>query len=451
MPRLDSKAILQGRRSRYSMTLILGTTVSVVCLIGMLGYLWLLALAGGAAAGIDGATGFVVSVVAAVVPVTILVPLILMLDRIEPEPGQVLFFAFVWGAGVAVVVSLVLNTWGQVNVAVPLFGPDMGDFMTTSLVAPLVEESAKGMVLLLLLWRRRQEIDSFTDGVIYAGMVATGFAFTENILYFLSSFFDGSLVATFAIRGLVAPFGHPLYTAMIGIGVAYAATRTGALRLFAPVVGWVAAVALHAMWNGSTFFGWYGLGAAYLVLFLVLVGILVVARNDRRAQIGAISRYLPPYIATGLVTPADITMLSSMSGRKRARAWAARNAGRRGRAAMKEYQLAATELALLHRKMDAGVPREDWKVRRDSFLALMHVARDAFLGRAPQPVAPAWTERPHDSGFLRRADFAHVIAQARAQQDYVPRHGGQQGQYRPGPPPQPGPPYPPGPPQQGPR
>ncbi|MFE3461534.1 PrsW family intramembrane metalloprotease [Nocardiopsis aegyptia] len=433
MPRLDSKAILQGRRSRYSMTLILGTTVSVVCLLGMLVYLWLLALAGGAAAGIDGATGFVVAVGAAVVPVTILVPLILMLDRIEPEPGQVLFFAFVWGAGVAVVVSLVLNTWGQVNLAVPLFGQDLGDYLTTSLVAPVVEESAKGTVLLILLWRRRQELDGFTDGVIYAGMVATGFAFTENILYFLSAFFDGTLVATFAIRGLVAPFGHPLYTAMIGIGVAYAATRTGALRMAAPFVGWVAAVALHGMWNGSTFFGWYGLGAAYLVLFVVLVGILVIARNDRRSQIGAISRYLPPYISTGLVTPADITMLSSMPGRRRAREWAGRNAGRRGRAAMKEYQLAATELALLHRKLDTGVPREDWKVRRDSFLALMHVARDAFLGRAPQPVAPAWTERPHDSGFLRRADFAHVIAQARAQQDYVPRHGQ------------------PGPPQQGPR
>ena len=90
---------------------------------------------------------------------------------------------------------------------------------------------------------------------------------------------------------------------------------------------------------------------------------------------------------------------------------------------MKEYQLAATELALLHQKLEAGLYRQDWKVRRDSFLALMHVARDTFLGRVPQPVAPGWAEKPTDSGFLRRADFAHVIAQARSQQEYVPRHG----------------------------
>ncbi|WP_460770857.1 PrsW family intramembrane metalloprotease [Nocardiopsis nanhaiensis] len=423
MPRLDSKAILQGRRSRYSMTLILGTTVSVVCMIGMFVYLWLLAMAGGAAAGIDGGTGFLVSVTTAIIPVTILIPLILMLDRLEPEPGWVLFFAFAWGAGVAVVASFVLNSWGMAYFAVPLFGEGAADFLTTSVVAPVVEESAKGLVLLILLWRRRHEIDTFTDGVVYAGMVATGFAFTENILYFLSAFFDGTLVATFALRGLIAPFGHPLYTAMIGLGVAYAAMRTGGFRFLAPIAGWVAAVLLHALWNSSTFFGWTGLGLAYLVLFAVLMGILGVAARDRRSQVAAIDRYLPPYISTGLVTLADLSMLSSMAGRRQAREWAARNAGPRGRKAMKEYQLAATELALLHQKLDAGLPREDWKVRRDSFLALMHVARDTFLGRLPQPVTPGWAENPTDSGFMRRADFAHVIAQTQAQQDYVPRHG----------------------------
>src|SRR5699024_6229783 len=162
--------------------------------LGMFIYLWMLALAGGEAAGIDGVTGFVISVVAAVVPVTILIPLILALDRLEPEPRSVLFFAFVWGAGVAVVASLLLNAWGMRSIAEPLFGAETGGVVTTSVVAPVVEESAKGAVLLILLWRRRYEIDTFTDGVVYGGMVALGFAFTENILYFLGAFFDGTLV-----------------------------------------------------------------------------------------------------------------------------------------------------------------------------------------------------------------------------------------------------------------
>ncbi|CAM3651152.1 hypothetical protein GCM10009799_11490 [Nocardiopsis rhodophaea] len=442
MPALDTKAILQGRKPGRSTSLTIGITVGTLCTLGMIGYLLLSGLAQG---GVHGILGFLLSLLAAVIPVAILIPLILLLDRLEPEPGSMLVFAFLWGAGVAVVVSFILNTLGMEAVAVPVFGADLGHMLSTSVGAPLVEESAKGIVLLLLLWRRRHEIDSFTDGVTYAAMVATGFAFTENVLYFLSSFFSEGffgLVFTFVLRGLVAPFGHPIYTSMIGIGVAYAAMNRGVLRFLAPVAGWVAAVLLHALWNGSTFFGWVGLGVAYLVLFFVLMGIVVIAVQDRRRQVEAISSYLPTYTPTGLVTPADIRMLSSMKGRRGARAWAQRNAGQRGRQAMKDYQLAATELALLHQRLDRGVARPHWEGRRDSFLALMHVAREAFLGRVQQPVAPGWAANPTDSGFLKRADFAHVIASAqdqRGQRPTPPRPTGggpaQQGRQGPGTPP----------------
>ncbi|GAB3212047.1 PrsW family intramembrane metalloprotease [Marinactinospora thermotolerans] len=423
MPVLDTKAILEGRRpGRHSVGLIVGITVSVICMALMLGYLLLGGLVGGGAAG---ALGFVVSLVAAIIPVTVLIPLILLLDRLEPEPATMLLFAFLWGAGVAVLVSLVLNTLGMELYAVPVFGEDLGSYLSAAVGAPLVEETAKGVVLLILLWRRRHEIDSYTDGVIYAGMVATGFAFTENISYFLTSFFESGfagLAFTFVLRGVIAPFGHPIYTAMIGLGVAYAAINRGPARFLAPVGGWIAAMLLHALWNGSTLFGWLGLGVAYLVLFFVLVMIIVVAVQDRRRQVAAIARHLPPYIPTGLVTPADIQMLSSMAGRRGARAWAQRTAGQAGRNAMRDYQLAATELALLHQRMERGVVRPQWWHRRDSFLALMHVAREAFIGRAAVPAAPVWAERPTDSGFLRRSDFAHVIERARSQRE-APRPG----------------------------
>lgn len=430
MPALDSKAILEGRKpGRHSVGLIVGTVLSILCMLLMLGYLLFIGFVGG---GTEGVVAFFVSLVAAVVPVTILIPLILLLDRLEPEPNSVLLFAFLWGAGVAVLASFLLNTLGMELYTVPVFGEDLGMFLTAAVGAPLVEESAKGLVLLLLLWRRRGEIDSATDGVIYAAMVATGFAFTENVSYFLSALFAegfGGFALTFVLRGLIAPLGHPLYTAMIGLGVAHAAMNRGASQLFMPFVGWVGAVALHALWNGSAAFGWPGLGLAYAVLFCVLVALIIGAVRDRHRQVAAISYYLPPYIPTGLVTPADIQMLSSMGGRKQARAWAQRNAGARGRRAMEDYQLAATELALLHRKIDRGVAQAEWWERRDAFLALMHVAREAFIGHALRPAAPTWAGRPTDSGFLRRSDFAHVIAQAHAQRGGPPQ---------PPPPPSPG-------------
>ena len=44
------------------------------------------------------------------------------------------------------------------------------------------------MFLVGLLIFRRREFDGIVDGIVYAGLVAAGFAFTENILYFGRAF-----------------------------------------------------------------------------------------------------------------------------------------------------------------------------------------------------------------------------------------------------------------------
>src|SRR6185369_13390618 len=99
------------------------------------------------------------------------------------------------------------------------------DNVELAVLAPVTEEASKGLFLLLLLWWRRAELDGVLDGIVYAGMVGVGFAFTENILY-LASAYDGSgdlgpggvhaLTGTFVVRCLVSPFAHPLFTACTG-------------------------------------------------------------------------------------------------------------------------------------------------------------------------------------------------------------------------------------------
>ena len=104
---------------------------------------------------------------------------------------------------------------------------------TTALavVAPVTEEASKGLFLLLLLWWRRDELDGLLDGIVYAGMVGIGFAFTENILY-LAAAYDGTdgagpggltaPRALFVVRCVFSPFAHPLFTTFTGIGVGLA-------------------------------------------------------------------------------------------------------------------------------------------------------------------------------------------------------------------------------------
>ena len=69
---------------------------------------------------------------------------------------------------------------------------------------------------------------------------------------------------------------------------------------------------------------------------------------------------MPGYEPTGLVTPQDITMLSSLRDRRLARNWALATGGLPAASAMGNYQLAATELALLHEKARRGVLGRRW-------------------------------------------------------------------------------------------
>ena len=122
-----------------------------------------------------------------------------------------------WGAGVAVLGALLLNTAGYELLTKPVFG-ERGELVTASVGAPLVEESLKGAVLFGFLWFRRHELDGLTDGIIYAGMVALGFAMMENIGYYMRAINQHNLEAVFIMRGVISPFGHPLFTSMTGLG-----------------------------------------------------------------------------------------------------------------------------------------------------------------------------------------------------------------------------------------
>jgi protease PrsW len=368
MPPLDPRAILAGRpTARPSVGTVVTIAVSSLCLVValtiMLG---------------EGATGVPAAVVLALVPLPLLLAGILALDRLEPEPPDALVAAFGWGAGVAVLLAMLLNTAGFDLVWAPMLGAELGRYAMTTITAPVVEELLKGAVLVGLLWFRRSELNGPTDGVIYGSMVALGFAVVENISYYAFAP-PGTLALTFTVRGIVSPLLHPLCTALTGIGVAAAALRpAGRSRLTPVLAGLLGATALHALWNASSAFGLAGLGAAYLVGVGVLVALAGVLHRDRRRIVRLIRTHLPQYQPTGVVTPSDIWMLSSLQRRHLARERVRSTLGRGPARALADYQQAATELALLHRRDSLGlVPADELAARRDPLLLLMHHARAA--------------------------------------------------------------------------
>ena len=302
----------------------------------------------------------------AAVPVGPLVGCFMWLDRYEPEPRNLLVAGLLWGAFVATAAALVFQGIGFVG------GASERDRL--AVVAPVTEEVTKGAFLLLLLWWRRHELDGILDGIVYAGMVGIGFAYTENILY-LAAAYDGTdglgpggttaLTGTFVLRCLVSPFAHPLFTVFTGIGVGLAiASRRMVVRVLAPPAGFAAAALLHGLWNASTLSSTADFFVVYGTLMLpALIAVAAFAIYRRRSERPMLTAALQDAAARGLLPATDIPWLVDLPARRHARRWARHHGGVHAERGMREYQAAAVELAYLHHRYLHGTAPDDFSVR----------------------------------------------------------------------------------------
>jgi RsiW-degrading membrane proteinase PrsW (M82 family) len=243
-----------------------------------------------------------------------------LLDRYDPEPWYALVMAIAWGGIAACGISALVNTLVAVVIPDP-----WGTLLSLVVSAPVMEEGTKGILVLGFFYFLRREFDGVVDGIIYATFVAIGFAAVENVIYYARAGLDGGiddLRATFVLRGLFFPWGHPLYTSMTGIGVGLAreAEKTW-IKWLAPVGGYTAAVTLHAIWNGSAAvlpqFGGVGVLGWCCSIFLWLLFVIaflgmVVWLVGRRGRI--IRDHLVDEVALGHITKAELEIVASAFG-----------------------------------------------------------------------------------------------------------------------------------------
>jgi protease PrsW len=179
-----------------------------------------------------------ISIVLGLVPLVIVFPVLAWLDRIEPEPRSSRIHALLWGACVAPLVAIIVNT---------AVGAAANEAVAAVVSAPVIEEIMKGLGVLWAV--RRREVDDVMDGIVYAGWVGLGFAITEDFLYFTNAHESGQLAGVFIVRALLTPFAHPLFTAWIGLAVGIAVHRRRSV--LTAWWGLLLAIGTHAMWNGS--------------------------------------------------------------------------------------------------------------------------------------------------------------------------------------------------------
>ena len=200
----------------------------------------------------------------ALVPLTIL----WFLDRRERESPWLFAAAFLWGGLIATALALPFNTaffklmdeWlAHHPMIAVILGPEASLMLAAPISAPIAEEFAKALGVLLLFWLLRAEFDNMRDGLVYGALVGLGFTWFEAALYVANVYakfgvaaYGLQLGARYALFGLG---GHAMFTALFGASLGLALqTRRKWLRILAPIAGLCLAIAAHMLNNALPLF-----------------------------------------------------------------------------------------------------------------------------------------------------------------------------------------------------
>ncbi len=306
-----------------------------------------------------GPVALLLGLITATIPVPLYIVLVLWIDRYESEPLWMVATAFFWGALIATFFAFLLNTGTGLTVSM-LAGKEAGEAFSAVISAPIVEESGKALILFVFFFWKKDEFDGIVDGIVYASMSALGFAMTENILYYGRAALGGggSLTLIFIIRGFFAPFSHPLFTSLTGIGLGLARQSSNtAVKIFTPIVGLLMAIFMHSIWNGSAVLGGGGLFVLTYILVMVpaFVILMVVISLSLRREGQIVREFLVVDLQRGFFTQDEYKQLGSILGRMGSSFSAFSQSGVKGWRTRKRLNQLASELAFHRSRVARGV------------------------------------------------------------------------------------------------
>jgi RsiW-degrading membrane proteinase PrsW (M82 family) len=245
--------------------------------------------------------------------------LIWFLDRFEKDPVWLLALVFLWGAVPAIIISLIF----EIVVGLPLpylLDAWTADVFMSSIVAPIVEESAKAIALLLVFVALRHHLDDILDGIIYGALVGVGFAWIEDIFYLFGAASEGGLEAmgfVFVLRVFVFGLNHAFFTALTGLGFGIAkVVRSCWLGGLAVIFFFGAAVGAHFLHNALVSVGGdAGVVVSFLVHWGALAALLLVVIIVWFTEWHWIKKELRAEVAEGTIGERDYRQVAKWFGR----------------------------------------------------------------------------------------------------------------------------------------
>lgn len=196
---------------------------------------------------------FLVGGVAAIFMPVIFLVIGWLADYYEREPFRFILGMFMWGV-MATFFAFFINTTFSLLAGIALSSGAAG-LLIAILVAPVVEETAKGTGLLIL--SGHHEYDHVFDGIIFGFAIGMGFAFIENWLYFATNASPvvvgglGEWTYNILYRSFLCSLAHGCFTATTGAVIGYfkGRHRNGGFEGLGFFLGLPVAVFLHGLFN----------------------------------------------------------------------------------------------------------------------------------------------------------------------------------------------------------
>ncbi len=127
-------------------------------------------------------------------------------DFYEPEPKKLIALGYFLGMIITIPIPYVYQLL------------DLGYMGNAVIMAPIVEELSKFLVLFLVFYKKK-DFNEPLDGMIYAISIALGFASFENFGYMLKTYGTDAFTGTAIIRAFFSVPMHALASSLFGFAL----------------------------------------------------------------------------------------------------------------------------------------------------------------------------------------------------------------------------------------
>jgi len=289
--------------------------------------------------------------------------LFLLVDRWRPSSPSMKLVSLGWGACAATFFAVIINSWMGQLLAAGASGEDIANNAAAIFVAPFVEEACKASVLFILVMAMRRRVVSVLQMIGLSGLAAAGFAFVENIIYYVQVYCTASLVSgpdaesylrqMVVMRGIYTSFGHPLFTMMTAFGlICGLRQRSKIARVICPLTGYLFAALLHMCFNGlATFMSDFHV--LVMMGVMVILGVLGWLVGQFMGQKRAIAWRIDDYVRMGWLRDRDAVVYPALMSRLKLTVAGWLRGWRIGKATVR-LMSDITELAYLRQGMVTG-------------------------------------------------------------------------------------------------